>query len=223
MLAKVIACATTRAEAAHRLAEALVTAEVHGVTTNRDLLVGILRHPEFLAGATDTEFLERHDPVELQASLSGPVATHVHTIAAVLAGARARRAESPRQLDLPPSWRNVGPSMQSHEFVTPDGTTTTVAITNARDGTSADVDGAEVGIVEHHTDPATVDVEVDGHRVRCRVHRAAEHVYVDSALGSTGWSRCRASSPPPGRISPARCSHPCRARSSRWRWKRERT
>ena len=40
-------------------------AEIHGVTTNRDLLVAILREPEFLAGATDTGYLTRHDPAAL--------------------------------------------------------------------------------------------------------------------------------------------------------------
>jgi len=60
MLAKVIARGRTRADAARRLARALQTAEIHGVTTNRDLLAGILREPDFLAGATDTGYLTRH-------------------------------------------------------------------------------------------------------------------------------------------------------------------
>ena len=60
MLAKVIAHGRTRADAARRLARALQTAEIHGLTTNRDLLVAILREPDFLAGATDTGYLTRH-------------------------------------------------------------------------------------------------------------------------------------------------------------------
>src|ERR1035438_4071015 len=43
-------------QAASRLARALERAEIHGVTTNRDLLTAILREPEFLAGATDTGY-----------------------------------------------------------------------------------------------------------------------------------------------------------------------
>ena len=70
MLAKVIAHAPTRAEAARALAGALERAQVHGVTTNRDLLVRILRHPDFLAGDIDTGFLERHDPAVLGAPLA---------------------------------------------------------------------------------------------------------------------------------------------------------
>ncbi|MEU7815377.1 biotin carboxylase N-terminal domain-containing protein, partial [Pseudonocardia sp. NPDC049154] len=60
MLAKVVAHGRTRAEAARTLARALQRAEIHGVTTNRDLLVDILREPEFLAGRTDTGYLTRH-------------------------------------------------------------------------------------------------------------------------------------------------------------------
>ncbi len=48
MLAKVIAHAPTRAEAAATLATALAQARIHGVTTNRDLLVRTIRHPGFV-------------------------------------------------------------------------------------------------------------------------------------------------------------------------------
>ena len=54
MLAKVIAYAPTRSEAARALASRSAGAQIHGITTNRDLLVRILRHPEFLAGDIDT-------------------------------------------------------------------------------------------------------------------------------------------------------------------------
>ena len=60
MLAKVIVWGATRAEAAGRLAAELVKAKIHGVQTNRDLLVRTLRHPAFLAGDTDTSFFNRH-------------------------------------------------------------------------------------------------------------------------------------------------------------------
>ena len=70
MLAKVIAWAPTRAEAARRLAKALAAAKIHGVVTNRDLLVNILRHEAFLAGETDTAFFDRHGLDTLAAPLA---------------------------------------------------------------------------------------------------------------------------------------------------------
>ncbi len=50
MLAKVITWAPDRPAAARRLATALAAATIAGPATNRDLLVSVLRHPEFLGG-----------------------------------------------------------------------------------------------------------------------------------------------------------------------------
>ena len=59
MLAKVISHAPTRSEAALKLALALERTRLHGVATNRDFLVATLRHEEFLAGNTTTDFISR--------------------------------------------------------------------------------------------------------------------------------------------------------------------
>jgi propionyl-CoA carboxylase alpha chain len=60
MLAKLVAWAPSRTAAARRLAAALRRARIHGITSNRDLLVRILTQAEFLTGDTDTDFLTRH-------------------------------------------------------------------------------------------------------------------------------------------------------------------
>ena len=62
MLAKVVAHAPTRAEAAGRLALALERLHIGGVTTNRHFLAAALRSEAFLAGDTTTDFIERVDP-----------------------------------------------------------------------------------------------------------------------------------------------------------------
>src|SRR5215472_16602056 len=69
MLAKVICWAAGREQAATVLAAALAKARIHGLVTNRDLLVRVLRHPAFLAGQTDTAFLDTHDLAGLAAPL----------------------------------------------------------------------------------------------------------------------------------------------------------
>ena len=61
MIAKLIVHASTREEAAARLARALRAAHVQGLVTNRDFLARLLEHDAFLAGDTDTGFLERHE------------------------------------------------------------------------------------------------------------------------------------------------------------------
>src|SRR5690606_12789595 len=74
MLAKVIAWAPTRDDATRRLAAALAGARIHGLATNRDLQVRVLRHPAFVAGDTDTAFFATHGLDELAAPLASPEA-----------------------------------------------------------------------------------------------------------------------------------------------------
>jgi len=106
MLAKVIAHAPTRTEAALTLAEALRTAGIHGVGTNRDVLVGILTEPEFLAGGTDTAYLERHPVAELSAA-PGEDEVRLSAAAATLALRHHRRQAATVQPAITPGWRNV--------------------------------------------------------------------------------------------------------------------
>jgi len=57
MLAKVIATGDDRSEAARRLVHALDRLEALGVHTNRDELRWVVRHPDFLNGKVNTDFL----------------------------------------------------------------------------------------------------------------------------------------------------------------------
>jgi propionyl-CoA carboxylase alpha chain len=107
MLAKVLAHGATRAEASSRLAAALAGARLHGVRTNRDLLVRVLRSEAWLSGDVDTSFLERHDLAALAAPLADEQAVVLHAAAAALAGAAARRAGASVLAGLPSGWRNL--------------------------------------------------------------------------------------------------------------------
>jgi len=62
MLAKLVTHGATRAEATRTMARALRRLSVHGVATNRALLVAILEHPAYLAGDLHTHFLDEHVP-----------------------------------------------------------------------------------------------------------------------------------------------------------------
>jgi propionyl-CoA carboxylase alpha chain len=117
MLAKVVVWAPARDEAARRLAAALAAARIHGVSTNRDLLVRVLRHPAFLAGDTDTSFLERHWADGLAAPLADDRAVELSALAAALAGAQRNRAAAPSWRGLPVGWRNVVSQPQRRSFL----------------------------------------------------------------------------------------------------------
>jgi acetyl/propionyl-CoA carboxylase alpha subunit len=116
MIAKVVAWAETRREAATLLAEGLQRARIHGLVTNRELLVRVLRHPEFLSGAIDTHFLERHSPADLGGSLPGETEIRIGAVAAALAAQSERRAHSDLLGSIPSGWRNSPSQLQEVDF-----------------------------------------------------------------------------------------------------------
>jgi acetyl/propionyl-CoA carboxylase alpha subunit len=106
MLAKIIAHAPTRRDAAALLRRTLERATVAGLTTNRVFLARILAHGAFLAGELDTHFLEQHAAL-LRGVVLPDSELAIAAIAATLAGFGARGA-GPRPLPhVEPGWRNV--------------------------------------------------------------------------------------------------------------------
>ncbi|HEY2576456.1 MAG TPA: biotin carboxylase N-terminal domain-containing protein [Streptosporangiaceae bacterium] len=186
MLAKVIAHGRTRDEAASRLARALSQARLHGVTTNRDLLLGILREPEFLAGRTDTGYLTRHDPAILS-RLADPTATNRHAAAAALAGQAAHRASAQVLRSLPSGWRNV-PSRPQQVSYAAGGDQHVVTYQLA--GPDITVNGHPLGdqVTIYTATPDEADLEVDGIRRRYEVSQVTGSVYVDGPDGSTSFT-----------------------------------
>ena len=185
MLAKVIAYARTRAEAAAVLADALARGRIHGVTTNRDLLVRILREEEFLAGGTDTAYLERHDPAELGAPLVSAAGRRMHAIAAAMAVQAQNRASARVLAALPSGWRNNPSQPQRIELHDPSGAVEVTYLFGRGGAVTAHVDGADVDVVIHEATPASVDLTVDGVRRRCAVSVHGDQVDVDSVNGSS--------------------------------------
>ncbi|MFJ6263302.1 acetyl/propionyl/methylcrotonyl-CoA carboxylase subunit alpha [Rhodococcus erythropolis] len=92
MIAKIIAYSDTRTDAALTLASAIEETHVHGVTTNREFLAALLRDPDYLAGATRTDFLDLH-PDLLDPTMATP--WHVHLAAAIAVTASQRRTNDP--------------------------------------------------------------------------------------------------------------------------------
>jgi len=186
MLAKVIAHGRTRADAARRLARALRAAQIHGVTTNRDLLGAILREPDFLAGATDTGYLIRHDPATLAQSTATNATATRHALVAALARQAVNRAEAPVLRTLPSGWRNVFSAPQQVSYAAA-GERYDVAYRVVGDTVRASVNGVPLGDATRirASGPDRVDLEVDGTRRVYRVHRVGPDAYVDASDGSS--------------------------------------
>jgi acetyl-CoA carboxylase biotin carboxylase subunit len=190
MLAKVIAWAPTRAEALGALSAALAGARIHGLTTNRDLLVRVLRHDEFAGRGTDTGFLDRHDVADLGAALIDRDGEGLHAIAATLAQVAGRRAAAPVQPTLPAGWRNNPSQLQSTGWLTADGRERRVGYALLRDGVEVEVDGKPVEDVSVLVQrPDRVVLETGGVRRGYDVVLDADIAYVDSPAGSTAFTQ----------------------------------
>ena len=167
LLAKVVAHGPTRAAAARTLAAALAGAELHGIATNRDLLVRVLRSDGFAAGP-HTGFLDERP--ELVAPLAGPAEVTTAALVAALAGSVRRRAAAPVQRSLPAGWRNNPSQPATATYAGPDGEVTVTYRPAPVTVASATPD--EVVLVD------------DGVRVTYRVHAVDETSYVDGP----GWT-----------------------------------
>ena len=186
MLAKLIAWAPTRAEATRRLATALRNSRIHGVGTNRALLVRILEHPSFQAGDTDTAFLDRHGLEVLSGPLADEGATSVAALAAALALAARNRRDATVLGGLPSGWRNIVSQPQQKSFRRvggPDaGETDTIEVSYriSRDGLLA-VGHDDVHLVS--MEPDRVVLRTNGVQRRFEVATYDRLVSIDSPLG----------------------------------------
>ncbi|GIG04910.1 acetyl/propionyl/methylcrotonyl-CoA carboxylase subunit alpha [Catellatospora coxensis] len=179
MLAKVIVWAPTRSQAARALAGALAQARIHGLVTNRDLLVNVLRHPAFLAGRIDTAFFEQHGLDMLARPLAGEDAQRLSAYAAALAASAAERASATVVTGLPGGWRNVASAPQTRAYQAPAGRID-VGYRRTRDGVRVE-DEPEVVVGE----VTATRVELGRGNVRhvFTVATYPEMVCVDSVLG----------------------------------------
>jgi propionyl-CoA carboxylase alpha chain len=181
MLAKVISYAPTRRQTAMVLADALTRSHLHGVRTNRDLLVNVLRHPAFLDGATDTAFFETHGLADLAAPLAGADDVRLSAIAAALADAVHNRSTATVFGSIPSGWRNVASGYQTKTYLDDGGTEHRVEYRFIRTGLVLP-DDASIQLVSASADEVVL---ADGNGVArgFAVARHDQDVYVDSAYG----------------------------------------
>jgi acetyl/propionyl-CoA carboxylase alpha subunit len=144
LLAKVIAWAPTRAVAAAALATTLRTAAIAGLTTNRDLLIGVLEDPDFLDGIPTTAYVEDRDVVAMVDAVRSSRAPLL-AVAALSLLAKAA-GEGPLPAAVPVGFRNVLAEPQVLDLVV-DGHTEEVALV---------IDGDRADVLVGGDDPCTV-------------------------------------------------------------------
>ncbi|KAA1424616.1 biotin/lipoyl-binding protein [Mumia zhuanghuii] len=116
MLAKVIAYGPDRASAIRTLRGALGRTRLHGVTTNLDLLHGILGAPEFAAGKLSTLLLEERID-DWSAPRADASAIADYATAAALAAAVAAAESAPVLSRIPAGFRNVASQPHTASYV----------------------------------------------------------------------------------------------------------
>jgi propionyl-CoA carboxylase alpha chain len=132
MLAKVIAHAPTRREAALALARTLERSVIQGLVTNRDYLVATLRSAEFLAGDTTIDFVERVGlPGRRELS---PVDQSDAALLAAFSALLARRTAARVQRSIPPAWRNTVMPPEEVRYAVSAGDEVVVQYRARRDG-----------------------------------------------------------------------------------------
>jgi len=205
LLAKVIAHAPTRSEALGRLARALDGLAVHGVETNRDLLVALLADRDLVDGRTTTDYLDRRP--ELLDAAPGPTTRHLHAVAALLVGRHHRRLADPHWSFAPGGWRVLPGEVPTITFL--DGTdvdgagqftlaydvraddtfTIAVLIGAGRDpgAERIDLDDDRTTLEGRILDvgPDHVRLEIGGLALGCRVSTVGDTTWVNSPVGQT--------------------------------------
>jgi len=198
MIAKVICWAPTREQAARQLAGALAAAKIHGLRTNRDLLVALLRSDVFLEGRMHTTWLD--DP-SVAAGLGqiGEDAVELSAFAAALALALRAREASPYHSRIPAGWRNVPSQPQVTAFTRGDAEVE-VKWWGGRSPRHAERE--DVAVVS--AGPDEVTLAVDGVATVFRVSVAGtmgEQVDVDSPRGHVALRRTPRFTDPADRVA----------------------
>jgi propionyl-CoA carboxylase alpha chain len=182
MIAKLIAHAPARREAAARLASALERLVAPGVVTNRDFLVSVLRHPAFLDGDTTTDFIDRHRPAPSREPTPRELAAAA--LAAALAAQVQNRADATVLRTIPSGWRN-NPSAPQQIHYGAGGRDVEITYLRQRDGGFAcTLDGVAAPARLIASALPTVELEIDDLRQAFHVTRGtAGDVFVQDARG----------------------------------------
>ncbi len=186
MLAKIITSGDNRAVALQRMRSALRSLSVQGVTTNRDFLLAVLSHPEFIAGNFDTHFIEQHMQ-EVLSELPDDSAECHAAVVATFAAQQQRELERVLIPSVPSGWRNNFHTAQWAEFEIGDRSHRVEYRYLGQNVFTVSIGEAEQRVRVTSWDDPQITLEIDGHRSTARVITTADYSYVhangvDSAL-----------------------------------------
>jgi len=178
MLAKVITKGKTRTDAANKLALALESLHIGGVTTNRDFLVASLRTKDFLKGKTTSDFIEKTNP-QRAVILEGTSLENA-SVATALWIQGHNRENANILKEIPSGWRNSRLPRQKISFNYLDKDVEVTYQSN-RDGSFRVNDGTTARIIEWT--PLGIDIEVNNSRFFSKVTQDHDNVVIHGPWG----------------------------------------
>jgi propionyl-CoA carboxylase alpha chain len=184
MIAKVIAHAPTRGEAARVLAATLRASEIDGLKTNREFLVRLLEDPAFLRGEFDTGFLERPQAASLVEPLLDRDQRCACAAAAALVAQAGRRSAARTQPTIPSGWRNNPSQDQAVEYEVGEDTMVVAYRFDRGRLAALSADGIPLEAAQlGSADADGVELSVGGVRRRYRVRAFGDRVEVNAPSG----------------------------------------
>ncbi len=182
MIGKLVAWGRDRDEAARRLQDALARTEILGVRTNLAFLERLVAHPAWLAGDTDTGFIEAHradllpDPgeVPLEALVAAAVRVYLDERAA---------ATGTSAWDDAGGWRLNQPATRLIELRRADGETVTVNATMGAGHAEVEVAGRAHRVVLGPSDGERLQIALDDETFFARVVRDGDVLSASTPAG----------------------------------------
>ena len=178
MIAKVITTGKTRTDAANKLALALESLHIGGVTTNRDFLVASLRTSQFHKGLTTSDFIKKAKP-KRSIILKGEELELTASIAALwIQGENRNNAIVLNQ--IPSGWRNSRLPKQkiSFKYLKEE---ITISYSSKRDGSFNLNEDSVAKIVDWHKD--SIDIEINNKRLFSKITKKADKIVVHMPWG----------------------------------------
>ena len=178
MLAKVIAKGKNRTDAANKLALALQSLHIGGVTTNRDFLVASLRSKQFHKGQTTSDFIEKAKPQRSVILKDQQLEQAVTAAALWIQGENRNNASLLKE--APSGWRNSRLPRQKISFEYSDKEINVTYKAN-RDSSFDVNENTKANILKWTT--TGIDLEVNNTRFFSKVTRKNDDLVVHGPWG----------------------------------------
>ncbi len=182
MVAKLIVCGDTRAQALARLDAALAATHIVGLTTNVQFLRHVVQCDSFAQANLDTGLIPREAAVLFNQEPVGLALAAAADVAQTLLDERANQGADPfSQTD---GWRSHGVFTRRFEFEF-GGEHVLADLTYLHNGALSFAVGEVVGLLDFTATPAGIDLQFAGQRALVNVYRKGEVAHVYTAKGAT--------------------------------------